>query len=174
MPAVWRRDKLVEQETVCCFSLKYWSGVQQLEINSCCLDRDKLVEQETVCCFSLKYWSGVHCAKYSYSRSCLYQKTVVRSRCSTWQTYSFFMENNQGTIALAQNPVFHSRTKHIDIRRRYVRSHSEECHQFTILSHQEHDCWCSDESCGKDSVSETDKTHGTCEHLGWQNTINRN
>ena len=51
-----------------------------------------------------------------------------------------FMEDHQGTIALAQNPVFHSRTKHIDIRRRYVRSHSEECHQFTILSHQEHDC----------------------------------
>jgi len=31
------------------------------------------------------------------------------------------MEDNQGTIALAQNPVFHARTKHIDIRRHYVR-----------------------------------------------------
>ena len=31
------------------------------------------------------------------------------------------MEDNQGTIALAQNPVFHARTKHIDIRRHYGR-----------------------------------------------------
>ena len=31
------------------------------------------------------------------------------------------MEDNQGTIAIAKNPVSHARTKHIDIRYHYVR-----------------------------------------------------
>ena len=30
-------------------------------------------------------------------------------------------EDNQGTISMAQNPVSHSRTKHIDIKYHYVR-----------------------------------------------------
>jgi len=31
------------------------------------------------------------------------------------------MEDNQGAIAIANNPVAHSRTKHIDIRYHFVR-----------------------------------------------------
>lgn len=31
------------------------------------------------------------------------------------------MEDNQGAIALAKNPVAHARTKHIDIRYHYIR-----------------------------------------------------
>ena len=31
------------------------------------------------------------------------------------------MEDNQGAIALAQNPIAHARTKHIDIRHHFVR-----------------------------------------------------
>ena len=31
------------------------------------------------------------------------------------------MEDNQGMIAMARNPVSHARTKHIDIRYHYVR-----------------------------------------------------
>ena len=31
------------------------------------------------------------------------------------------MEDNQGAIAIAKNPVDHSRTKHIDIRFHYIR-----------------------------------------------------
>ena len=31
------------------------------------------------------------------------------------------MEDNQGAIAIAKNPVTHSRTKHIDIRFHFVR-----------------------------------------------------
>ena len=30
-------------------------------------------------------------------------------------------EDNQGTIAIARNPVYHSRTKHINIKYHYVR-----------------------------------------------------
>lgn len=31
------------------------------------------------------------------------------------------LEDNQGAIAIAKNPVTHSRTKHIDIRYHYIR-----------------------------------------------------
>ena len=31
------------------------------------------------------------------------------------------LEDNQGVIAIAKNPVDHSRTKHIDIRYHYIR-----------------------------------------------------
>lgn len=36
------------------------------------------------------------------------------------------MEDNQGTIAIAKNPVSHARTKHIDIRYHYVREATQE------------------------------------------------
>ena len=36
------------------------------------------------------------------------------------------MEDNQGAIALAKNPVAHARTKHIDIRFHYVREAVQE------------------------------------------------
>ena len=35
-------------------------------------------------------------------------------------------ENNQGSIALAKNPAFHKRTKHIDIRYHFVREKIED------------------------------------------------
>ena len=35
-------------------------------------------------------------------------------------------EDNQGAIALARNPVAHSRTKHIDIRFHFIRKAHEE------------------------------------------------
>ena len=34
-------------------------------------------------------------------------------------------QENQGTIALAKNPVYHSRTKHIDIRFHFIREKVE-------------------------------------------------
>ncbi len=36
------------------------------------------------------------------------------------------MEDNKGTIALAQNPVAHARTKHIDIRHHFIREAVQE------------------------------------------------
>ena len=33
--------------------------------------------------------------------------------------------DNQGSIELAKNPVFHQRTKHIDVRYHYIRSQIE-------------------------------------------------
>ena len=35
------------------------------------------------------------------------------------------MEDNQGAIALAKNPIAHSRTKHIDIRFHFIREAQE-------------------------------------------------
>ena len=35
--------------------------------------------------------------------------------------HTVFKEDNQGTIAIARNPVSHGRTKHIDIKYHYVR-----------------------------------------------------
>ncbi len=38
-----------------------------------------------------------------------------------FDTATVVMEDNQGTIVIAKNPVGHARTKHIDIRYHYVR-----------------------------------------------------
>ena len=43
------------------------------------------------------------------SRHCVYKKTVVN-------------EDNQGTIALAKNPVCRQRCKHVDIKYHFIRS----------------------------------------------------
>ena len=42
------------------------------------------------------------------------------------QTPILIKEDNQGTIAIARNPVSHSRTKHIDIKFHYVREALED------------------------------------------------
>lgn len=36
-------------------------------------------------------------------------------------TATVILEDNQGAIAIAKNPVDHARTKHIDIRYHYIR-----------------------------------------------------
>lgn len=43
------------------------------------------------------------------------------SDLGTDATPTVILEDNQGAIAIAKNPVDHSRTKHIDIRYHYIR-----------------------------------------------------
>jgi len=92
------------------------------------------------CVVSLSSTEAEYIALSAATQEVVYVRRLLSDLGVQHDKPTVFMEDNQGTIALAQNPVFHPRTKHIDIRRHYVRSHSEECHQFTILSHQEHDC----------------------------------
>jgi len=92
------------------------------------------------CVVSLSSTEAEYIALSTATQEVVYIRRLLSDLGVQHDKPTVFMEDNQGTIALDQNPVFHSRTNHIDIRRHYVRSHSEECHQFTILSHQEHDC----------------------------------
>ena len=39
---------------------------------------------------------------------------------------TLLMEDNQGAIAIARNPVAHARTRHIDIRYHYIRETAQE------------------------------------------------
>nr|CCA21918.1 PREDICTED: copia proteinlike putative [Albugo laibachii Nc14] len=53
------------------------------------------------------------------------QLTVATSSCASGQATTIY-EDNQGCIALAKNPVFHSRTKHIDIKFHFLREKVED------------------------------------------------
>ena len=41
---------------------------------------------------------------------------------SNWKRFPFFCDNTSA-IAITQNPIQHSRTKHIDIRYHFIREH---------------------------------------------------
>ena len=49
------------------------------------------------------------------------QKSLISDIQATSQEPTLLMEDNQGAISIAKNPVAHSRTKHIDIRYHYIR-----------------------------------------------------
>jgi hypothetical protein len=44
---------------------------------------------------------------------------------SLFKVESSVFQYNQGAIALAKNPIFHQRTKHIDIKYHFVREQVE-------------------------------------------------
>ena len=48
-------------------------------------------------------------------------KLLITDLKSTSQKPTVLMEDNQGAISIAKNPVAHARTKHIDIRYHYIR-----------------------------------------------------
>ena len=49
------------------------------------------------------------------------RKLLITDLKSTSQKPTVLMEDNQGAISIAKNPVVHARTKHIDIRYHYIR-----------------------------------------------------
>ena len=64
------------------------------------------------------------------------RKLLISDLQVTSQEPTVLMEDNQGAISIARNPVAHSRTKHIDIRYHYIREATyarRNCH-YTLLS----------------------------------------
>lgn len=55
-------------------------------------------------------------------QECLYLKELLRDMDSYKYTQTVIHEDNQGTIALARNPVKRKRCKHIDIKYHFIRS----------------------------------------------------
>ena len=63
------------------------------------------------------------------------------------------MEDNQGAICIAKNPVAHSRTKHIDIRYHYIREAiHDDFVELRLLSYRSHDCKSPDKGSTKRKV----------------------
>ena len=54
------------------------------------------------------------------------RKLLISDLQVTSQESTMIMEDNQGAISIAKNPVAHSRTKHIDIRYHYIREAVQE------------------------------------------------
>ena len=54
------------------------------------------------------------------------RKLLISDLQVTSQEPTVLMEDNQGAISIAKNPVAHSRTKHIDIRYHYIREAMQE------------------------------------------------
>ena len=48
------------------------------------------------------------------------EKVIGRSSCVSANTY-YHLTNSQSAMAAARNPVFHARTKHIEVHYHYVR-----------------------------------------------------
>uniref|UniRef100_A0A1X7U6N9 Reverse transcriptase Ty1/copia-type domain-containing protein n=1 Tax=Amphimedon queenslandica TaxID=400682 RepID=A0A1X7U6N9_AMPQE len=61
------------------------------------------------------------------SLSAATQETIWHKRllknlsCSTTKDPTIITEDNRGAIAIAKNPVYHSQTKHVDIKYHYIR-----------------------------------------------------
>jgi hypothetical protein len=53
--------------------------------------------------------------------SCFLRQLLTDMRCGVQEPVQLYVDN-QGAIELTKNPVFHQRTKHIDIRFHYIRS----------------------------------------------------
>jgi hypothetical protein len=59
---------------------------------------------------------GAYCAQILYMKQTLLDYGVVLEKVS-------LLCNNESTVKIANNPVQHSRTKHIDIRHHFLRDH---------------------------------------------------
>lgn len=63
-----------------------------------------------------------HMALASTIQECLYLEELLGNMDSYKYTQTVIHEDNQGTIALARNPVKRKRCKHIDIKYHFIRS----------------------------------------------------
>lgn len=73
------------------------------------------------CVVSLSSTEAEYIALSTATQELVYLRRLLSDLGVQHDKPTVLMEDNQGTIALAQNPVFHARTKHIDIRHHYVR-----------------------------------------------------
>ena len=55
------------------------------------------------------------------ARECTYMRSLLKGFGLPQQGPTIIFEDNQGCIKLIQNPIYHSRTKHIDVRYFYIR-----------------------------------------------------
>jgi len=65
-------------------------------------------------------------ALYSATQEAVWFRLLLLDIGCALQSATRIYEDNQGCIALARNPVFHSRTKHIDIKFHFLREKVEE------------------------------------------------
>ena len=62
----------------------------------------------------------------SATQEAVWLRRLLTDLKATPREPTVLMEDNQGAIAIARNPVSHARTKHIDIRYHYVREALQE------------------------------------------------
>ena len=67
-------------------------------------------------CSTVNFRSGIH-----YTKPCHPGSRLDYDRDQSSNQTRVLIEDNQGAIAIARNPIAHGRTKHIDIRFYYVR-----------------------------------------------------
>ncbi len=60
------------------------------------------------------------------TQEAVWLRRLMADICESAKGPTDLFEDNQGTIAMAKNPVSHSRTKHIDIKYHYVREAIQE------------------------------------------------
>ena len=68
------------------------------------------------------------------TQEALYLQKLVCEFDKSFTKQAIIYENNQGEIALVENPIHHNRTKHIDIRYCFIRAQVQcECIQVLYL-----------------------------------------
>ena len=63
----------------------------------------------------------VHVSLSAATQEAVWLRRLLSDIKATPKTPTIIMEDNQGSIAVAKNPISHARTKHIDIKFHYVR-----------------------------------------------------
>jgi len=62
-------------------------------------------------------------ASANITKEAVWLQTLLKEVSYSQSQATIVHVDNQGTIALAQNPISHSRAKHIDIRFHFIREH---------------------------------------------------